>query len=454
VSGADELLRRDAAHVWHPYTQHGCEERPLAVVGARGAELELADGRVVVDAISSWWTCLHGHGEPRLVAAMARQAARLDHVLFAGATHEPAVALAEQLAAAFRDAVARTRRDGLRAERELTRVFFSDDGSTAVEVALKLAYHAWVQRGERRRTTFVALENGYHGDTFGAMSVGDPSPFFEAYAPLLFKVARAKVDGDGASLRETLRARRGEVAAVVVEPLVQGAGGMAMHSVEFLRAARAACDEFGVPLIADEVMTGFGRTGDLFACAKAGIVPDLLCLAKGLTNGMLPLAATLATEPIFESFKSSDRRRFFPHGHSMTANPIGCAVALESLAIARESGVAAKLDAIGARIERALERSLATARDDGRVRGLRRCGGIVAFELVAPSAGVSAAAPTGYFSTLTPRLRAAALGHGVLLRPLGDVVYALPPACTTDAQCDAIAAAMSALVTAASTTSP
>jgi adenosylmethionine-8-amino-7-oxononanoate aminotransferase len=429
----ERLLARDARTTWHPYTPHGADPAPLPVVAARGAELELAGGRVVIDAISSWWTCLHGHGEPALVAAMSDQAARLDHVLFAGATHEPAVALAEALLESFRAALPASSRGP-----RLERVFFSDDGSTAVEVALKIVRHSWVERGEPERRIFVALEGGYHGDTFGAMSVGDPDPFFAAYRPLLFDVRRVRPDGD--ALRGALSEFGRAAAGVIVEPLVQGAAGMRMHDAAFVRAARAACDEAGVPLIADEVMTGFGRTGAPFACATAGVAPDLLCLAKGLTNGMVALAATLASAAMFETFASfgrPDRRRFLPHGHSMTANPIGCAVALRSLALMRERDVPARLARIGARIEA----GLAPLAGDRRVRDLRRTGGIIAFDLVAP-----AGSTPGYVTPLAPRLRARALELGVLLRPLGRAVYALPPAATSDVQCDAIAAAMRALV--------
>ncbi len=417
-----ELTTRDAKCLWHPYTQHGAEATPLAVQRAHDAVLELADGRELIDAISSWWTCLHGHGQPRIVEAMQRQAAELDHVLFAGATHEPAVQLAEELVCEAPDG--------------LTRVFYSDNGSTAVEVALKMAYHRWVRAGQPERTVFLALEGSYHGDTFGAMSVGDRVPFFEPYERLLFDVHR--VPADEAALAAAFAAHGGRVAALIVEPLVQGAAGMVMHDAAFLRAARAACDAEGVPLIADEVFTGFGRTGAMFACRRAGVAPDLMCLAKGLTSGMLPLAVTLATEEIYESFLASERTGFFAHGHSMTANPIGCAVALASLALTRENDVPERLDAIGGRIHAGLEEMTG----DPRVTNLRRCGGIVALDLV-PPAGDEA----GYHAALTPRLRAAAVDEGVLLRPLGNVLYAVPPACTTDAECDAIAAAMRKLVT-------
>jgi len=425
----ERLLARDAQVTWHPYTPHGADPSPLPVVAARGARLRLADGSELIDAISSWWTCLHGHAEPELVEAMRAQAERLDHVLFAGATHEPAVALAEALVAAFRAAAT----EGARGPR-LERVFFSDDGSTAVEVALKIARHSWVLRGEPERRVFVALEGGYHGDTFGAMSVGDPDPFFAAYAPLLFETRR--VAADAGALEAALAGLGGRAAGVVLEPLVQGAGGMRMHAPAFVRAARALCDAARVPLIADEVMTGFGRTGTPFACSRAGVAPDLLCLAKGLTNGMVALAATLASEELFATFRAADRRRFLPHGHSMTANPIGCAVALRSLELVRARDVPARLDAIGARILA----GLAPLRAHARVRDLRRIGGVVAYDL-APEPGADA----GYVTARAPKLRAAARERGVLLRPLGDVVYALPPACTSDPECDAIAAAMAAL---------
>ncbi len=427
MSGPPRSLgQRDAACLWHPYTQHGSDGAPIEVAAARGATLTLSDGREVIDAISAWWTCLHGHGEPRLIEAAQRQARRLDHVAFAGATHEPAVALAEALLAI-----------APRGERALTRVFFSDDGSTAVEVALKIAFHFHAQRGATARRKFLVFEGGYHGDTVGAMSVGDPDPYFTAYAPLLFEVVRVPVAA--AAFAAAFEQHADALAAVLIEPLVQGAAGMRMHDAALLRTIATTCHAAGVPLIADEVMTGFGRTGALFACTKAGIAPDLLCLAKGLTSAMAPLAATLATEQLFDAFRSSERRRMLAHGHSMTAHPIGCAVALESLALCRENDVAARLDAIGARIEA----GLAPLRGDPRVRELRRCGGIVAFDLAPQPSGASSG---GYFTELAPRLRARAIDHGVLLRPLGDVVYALPPACTTEAQCDAIAAAMRAMV--------
>ena len=413
----DDLKRRDQHVSWHPYTQHGIDHDPLGVAAAEGALLRLADGRTLIDAISSWWCTLHGHGEPRLVEAIAQQAQTLDQVLFAGTTHEPAVRLAEELLAV--------------APPGLSRVFYSDNGSTAVEVALKMAVHFWQHAGEPQRRVFVALDGSYHGDTFGAMSVGDPVPFFEPYRSMLFDVRRVPPEAE--ALEQALDELGERAAAVILEPLVQGAAGMRIHGAGFVRAARAACDARGLFLIADEVMTGFGRTGTLFACEQAGIAPDLMCLSKGLTAGMLPLAATLATEKLFEAFLSSDRSGFFPHGHTFTANPIGCALALASLELCRERDVPERLKAIGKRIFA----GVAELEGHARVHDLRQLGGIVALDLE-PREGEAA----GYLAGLAPRLRREAIERGVLLRPLGNVLYAIPPACTSEDQCDAIACAM------------
>ena len=420
--GAREPLgARDARVTWHPYTQHGLEPEALPVVGSHGSLLVLEDGREIVDAISSWWTCLHGHAHPELVSALSEQAARLDHVLFAGCTHEPAVALAEELLAV--------------APPGLARVFYSDDGSTAVEVALKIALQAHRHAGEDERDVFVALEGAYHGDTFGAMAVGEREPFFTPFAPLLFEVRHAPVEA-GAIERALAQLGR-RAAGVILEPLVQGAGGMRMHAPELVAAARAACDRHGVPLIADEVMTGFGRTGTLFACEQAGVTPDLMCLSKGLTGGVLPLAATLCTAELFERFVSDDRARAFFHGHSFTASPIGCAVARASLALCREDDVPRRLDELGERIEADLRERLGGR---GEELGLRRRGCIVALDLPAAGGG-------GYLASRPLELRQRALESGVLLRPLGNVLYALPPVSTTPDQADLVAATMAALAT-------
>lgn len=410
---------RDADACWHPYTQHGTQEPLLPVTRAEGAWLELADGRRMVDAISSWWACLHGHGHPRLVEALTTQAATLDHVLFAGCTHEPAVTLAERLAAA--------------APGDLTRTFFSDDGSTAIEVSLKACYSAAARRGERERTRFVALEGGYHGDTFGAMAVGDPVPFFQEFGPLLFDVARVPATVD--ALEAVMASHGDQTAAIILEPIVQGAAGMQPVSPDVVRAARTLADQHGAYLIADEVMTGFGRTGTLFACEQAGVAPDAMCLSKGLTGGTLPLAVTLFTDAIFEAFRSEDRARMFFHGHTYTGHPIGCAVALASLDLVEEHDVPARLEAQGQRIASQIDAHIG----DGPHLLRRRFGGIVAVELEGEA---------GYLADVGAKLKVACREHApdVLLRPLGNVLYSLPPACLTDAECDLVAARMAAVL--------
>jgi len=412
------LTDRDAAVCWHPFTQHSTEPTPLPVVEAHGATLLLEDGRELLDGISSWWATLHGHGHPDVARAIGEQVERLDHVLFAGATHPGAVRLAERLVEITPPGLAR--------------VFFSDDGSTAVEVALKMVVQRWVQLGQPERRVLVALEGGYHGDTFGAMSVGDPDPFFLPFAPLCFEVRR--VPADAAALEAALDDLGPRAAGVIVEPLLQGAAGMRMYAPAFLQAARAACDARGLPLIADEVMTGFGRTGRTFACEVAGVAPDLLCLAKGLTGGMFPMSVTLATAEMYEAFLSDERARAFFHGHTFTANPVGCAAALASLDVLEREDTPARLAALGD----LMFEELAPLADDARVRDLRKLGGVVAMDLVTGE--------DGYLASLSPRLRAAAIERGVLLRPLGNVLYALPPACTTEDQARRLAGVMRELV--------
>ncbi|MDF1506127.1 adenosylmethionine--8-amino-7-oxononanoate transaminase [Roseisolibacter sp. H3M3-2] len=414
----DAVAALDARHVWHPYTQHWNAPAPVEVVRARGATLHTRDGRTLIDAISSWWVTLHGHAEPAIADAIAEQARTLEQVIFAGFTHAPAAGLCA--------ALARVLPTGL------TRVFLSDNGSTAVEVALKIALQWWHNRGEPRRLV-VALDHAYHGDTFGAMSVGARSVFSAPFDPLLFDVARLpdpSVDGDAtlAAFDALLAARGREVAALIVEPLVLGAGGMRMWDEATLRALADRCRAAGVLLIADEVMTGFGRTGALFACDRAGVAPDLICLSKGITGGFLPLGATAATEALFDGFLSDDRARTLFHGHSYTANPLACAAALASLALTESDACAAAR----ARIERAHRRHLDALATHPLVRAPRVCGTIGALDLVdARGAG-------SYLNPVGRELAAYALEQGVLLRPLGDACYVLPPFCTTDDELAAV----------------
>jgi adenosylmethionine---8-amino-7-oxononanoate aminotransferase len=399
------LLRRDAEVSWHPYTQHGLAVPPLPVVRAHGAWLVLEDGRRVLDGISSWWTGLHGHRHPTIAAAIARQARWLDHVQFAGATHEPAVALAERLL-------------GI-APPGLERVFYSDDGSTAVETALKMAVAFQARRGARRRTRFLALERGYHGDTAGAMSVSEDGPFTQDYRALRFDPVRVPVpDGSRsvaacrAALAEAIE-REGDVfAALIAEPLLMGVAGMYVTTPAFMWMLREETSARGILLIADEVFTGFGRTGAMFACERAEISPDLLCVGKALTGGTLTLAATLATGSVWSAFLSEDRADAFLHGHSYTANPIACAASLASLNLL-DARALDRASEIGER----LEQGLAPLRGRRGVREIRGIGLVRAVELDDPDG-------RGYLSGVSRRLAEAALERSVLLRPLGPVLYA------------------------------
>ena len=420
------LVARDQACLWHPYTQMLTAPAPIPVVRAQGVYLYTEDGQRILDGISSWWVNLHGHSHPKLNEALAAQARELEHVVFAGCTHRPAVELAEGLLEVL--------------PAGLTRIFYSDDGSTAVEVALKLALQYWQNLGQPRRTKFIALNHAYHGDTVGAMSAGEESVFTQAFAPMMFPVARAhapycyrcplglkretcSIDCLG-DLERQLAAEGGAVAGVLIEPMLQGAGGMIVWPEEFLAGIRRLCDRYGTLLIADEVLTGFGRTGRMFACEHAGVRPDLVCLSKGLTAGYLPLGATAATEAIYEAFLSEDRGKTFFHGHSYTANPLACAVGLASLAVFREDGVLARVQAL----ERQLRAALEPLRRLPWVGDVRVIGGVGVVELASSEAG--------YLASAGPRLYQAFLSRGLLLRPLGNVVYFLPPYVITEAEAD------------------
>lgn len=406
--------------IWHPFTQHGLGEPIPQVERAEGAALYLSDGTRVIDAISSWWVTTHGHSHPRIVAAIADQAQKLDQVIFAGWTHEPAEQLAHDLLALMPE--------------PLAHVFFSDSGSTSVEVALKMALGYWVNKGEPRHRILV-LEHSYHGDTIGTMSVGARGVFNRAYEALLFDVGTIPFPAPGGeqltldALEAACRAEA--VAAFIVEPLLLGAGGMLIYPAWVLREMQRICERHGVLFIADEVMTGWGRTGTLLACEQAEITPDLLCLAKGLTGGSLPLAVTLATPAIFEMHWSHDPVRQLFHSSSYTANPIACAAANANLAIWREEPV---LDRIGSLVRRQ-EALLDTFAKLPSVTDPRRAGTIIAFD-------VRVDGDTGYLSQVGPRLRKAFRDANVLLRPLGNTVYVMPPYCIDDVDLAAISAAI------------
>lgn len=397
--------------VWHPFTQHGLGEPIPLVERAEGALLFTADGRSIVDAISSWWVTTHGHCHPRIMAAIADQAQRLDQLIFAGWTHEPAETLARGLCAIMPPA--------------LTRVFFSDSGSTSVEVALKMALGYWAHRGEARHR-IVVMEHSYHGDTIGAMSVGARGVFNRTYEPLLFDVATIPFPAAGleqATFDALEDACRGGAAAFIVEPLVLGAGGMLMYAPAVLAEMAAICARYGVLFIADEVMTAWGRTGTLLACEQAAVVPDILCLSKGLTGGSIPLAVTMATEPIFAAHYGPDRARMFFHSSSYTANPIACAAANANLAIWREEPVLERIAALAARQANCMATATALQADCNA----RTCGTIAACDLSGPS---------GYLAPVATVVMARAREAGVLLRPLGNTVYVMPPYCISDAELD------------------
>lgn len=405
--------------VWHPFTQHGLGEPIPLVERGDGAAIYTKDGRRIIDAISSWWVITHGHNHPRIVEAIRAQAARLDQVIFAGYTHEPA----EELAHGLRQIM----------PPELEYVFYSDSGSTAVEVALKMALGYWANRGEPRHRILV-LEHSYHGDTIGAMSVGERGVYNRAYAPLLFDVGTIPFPHQGRE-QATLDAleaacAQGDVAAFIVEPLVLGAGGMLIYPPAVLAEMRSICARHGVLFIADEVMTGWGRTGTLLACEQAGVVPDILCLAKGLTGGSIPLAVTMATAPIYDAHYSDDRATMFYHSSSFTANPIACAAALANLAIWREDNVPGRIGDLAQREAAGMAR-LAEAYP---LANLRQCGTIAAFDIAAKDAG--------YLSQLGPRLLASFRAQNILLRPLGNTIYLMPPYCISAEDLDAVFAAI------------
>jgi adenosylmethionine---8-amino-7-oxononanoate aminotransferase len=396
-----DLASADRAFVWHPFTQQRgwCEEEPIIVERAEGTDLVDTGGRRYIDGVSSLWCNVHGHRHPHIDAAVRDQLDRVAHSTMLGLTHEPAIELARRLIEL--------------APPGLSRVFYSDSGSTAAEIALKMAFQYWQQRDEPARRRFISLRDAYHGDTLGSVSVGGIDLFHSLYRPLLFDTLKAE-PGDLYELERLLEEYSGEVAAVIMEPLVQGAAGMLVHPRGYLHGVRELCDRHQIPLILDEVATGFGRTGTMFACEQEGVMPDLLCVAKGLTGGYLPLAATLASERIYEGFlgEHEDFRTFF-HGHTYTGNPLACAAALASLDVFREERT---LERLQPKIE-LLGELLDPLESHRAVAEVRRCGFMVGIEL----AGFPVEQRMGHRVTLEARRR------GAIIRPLGDVVVLMPP---------------------------
>ena len=402
-------VEADRRHQWHPFTQmrDWCapDHEPLVIVSGQGATLCDSRGREYLDGNSSIWTNLHGHNHPRINAAITRQLASFAHCSFLGLTHPGAIELGAALV-------------GLFPPDTLTRVFWSDDGSTAIEAALRMARQYWQLVGREERRRFLSFENAYHGDTLGAAGLGG-IPLFKK--PLAGSDEADVVRVPDVATLDTLDpAIVDTLAAAVIEPLVQGAAGMRLWPAGTLRALRAWCDRHGVLLVADEVMTGFGRTGTMFACEQEGVLPDFLCLAKGLTGGYLPLAATLTTERVYEAFLGEYReRKTFYYGHSYTANALGCAAAAANLAIFHEEGVLARLQGKIARFTKLLETRLAPLR---HVVGIRRCGFLAGIEL----------GPFPWEAQTGARVCLAARTHGLLTRPILDTLVLMPPYCTTD----------------------
>ncbi|HTI95143.1 MAG TPA: adenosylmethionine--8-amino-7-oxononanoate transaminase [Rudaea sp.] len=431
------LRERDLAAIWHPCTQMrdhaGADALPMTpIVRGEGAWLVDANGGRYLDAVSSWWTNIFGHANPRIAAAVKDQLDKLEHVIFAGFTHEPAIQLAEELLRV--------------APPGFSRVFFADNGSSAVEVALKMSFHYWRNVGKTGKTRFIALTGSYHGETLGALSVTDVPLYRATYAPLLhepifvaspdcFERAPGESWRDHSlrkldDMRATLERHAHEVCAVIVEPLVQCAGGMRMYDPAYLTGLRKLCDEFGVHFIADEIAVGFGRTGTLFACEQAGISPDFLCLSKGLTGGFMPLSVVLTTSDVYDAFWAEySSGKAFLHSHSYTGNPLACRAALATLSIFRDEPVLERNRALA----RHMAECLAPLTDHPHVADVRQTGMIAAVELVRDK---SKRAPFAASERRGLRVYRHGLARGVLLRPLGDVIYFMPPYVVTPNEID------------------
>ena len=434
---SSDWAARDLAHVWHPCTQMKDHETVpmIPLRSGSGVWLEDLDGKRYLDGISSWWVNLFGHANPRIGAAVAEQLGRLEHAIFAGFTHQPAVLLAEELVRI--------------APAGLNRCFFADNGSAAIEVAVKMSFHYWRNRGQPRKTRFITLSNSYHGETLGALAVGNVELYKSIYRPLLMDVITvASPDAFSrepgvtpaeharhmfAHMESALEANHREVAAVIVEPLVQCAGGMRMYDPLYLELLREACDRYGVQLIADEIAVGFGRTGTMFACEQAGIRPDYLCLSKGLTGGYLPLSVVLTTDEVYDAFYDEYRKlNAFLHSHSYTGNPLACAAANATLALFREESVLERNRALA----RHLRASVAHLDDHPHVAEIRQTGMILAIELMKD---VKARIPWPFEERRGLRIYLRALERGALIRPLGTTVYFMPPYVIQPDEIDALA---------------
>ena len=428
------LSSRDQQVIWHPYTQMKTAELPVAVTRGEGVYLFDDNGNKYIDAISSWWVNIHGHAHPFLAEKLYQQAKKLEHVMFAGFTHEPAVQLAERLLPMLPG--------------ELSKIFYSDNGSTAVEVALKMSIQYWLNLmpdagnkmakrkndkvAQGKRSKIIALKNSYHGDTFGSMSVSERGIFTLPFKDYLFEVVFVDIPTKDniESIKNKIDEIGEEACCFIYEPLVQGAGGMVMYESHLLDEIIQACKKHDIICIADEVMTGFYRTGRMFASEHMQQKPDIICLSKGITGGMLPLGATACTEKIFNVFFSDDKSKTFFHGHSYTANPLACAVANASLDLLEVGEFRFQLDQV-IRLHNSFPTHLAVRTSRFALKNLRRCGTILAFE-------VETNEKDDYLNTIGKVISKKALEAGVLLRPLGNTIYFMPPYCITKQQLERV----------------
>jgi adenosylmethionine-8-amino-7-oxononanoate aminotransferase len=403
------LTERDLKVIWHPYTQMKTALPPIPIVRGEGACLYDENGKKYIDAVSSWWVNIHGHAHPYIAQKVAEQLKKLEHVIFAGFTHEGAIELAERLLAILPN--------------NQQKVFYSDNGSTAVEVAIKMCLQYWHNKGENR-TKILAFKNAYHGDTFGAMAVSGRSAFTAAFDSLLFEVEFVDLPTGSniQNLKSEIVTRKSQTACFIFEPLVQGAGGMIMYEAKYLDELMAHCRQAGILLIADEVFTGFGRTGKPFACNHVNGQPDIMCFSKGLTGGTMALGLTTCTQQIFDAFLSDDRLKTLFHGHSFTANPIAISSALASLDLFLDEATADNIK----RIELAHNQFAQKITHHPKIKTIRQTGTILAMEW-------QTGTDTSYFNSLRDTLYSFFLAAGIILRPLGNIIYILPPYCITDA---------------------
>ncbi|MBB6128935.1 adenosylmethionine--8-amino-7-oxononanoate transaminase [Mucilaginibacter lappiensis] len=404
------LTERDLKVIWHPYTQMKTAAPPIGIVRGEGAGLFDEEGKKYIDAVSSWWVNIHGHAHPYIAKKVSEQLLKLEHVIFAGFTHEGAVELAERLLAILPD--------------NQQKAFYSDNGSTAIEVAIKMCLQYWLNKGDQR-TRIMAFKNAYHGDTFGAMAVSGRSAFTAAFDSLLFEVEFIDLPNKDniESLKSQISNLKSELACFIFEPLVQGSAGMIMYEAEYLNKLMAHCKQENVLMIDDEVFTGFGRTGKRFACDHVQVQPDIMCFSKGLTGGTMALGLTTCTQQIYDAFLSDDKLKTLFHGHSFTANPVAIASALASLDLFLEPATVANMQ----RIETSHQQFAAKIKYHPKIKTIRQTGTIIAMEWETGD-------NTSYFSSLRDKLYQYFLAEGIILRPLGNVIYILPPYCITDAE--------------------